>query len=392
MKLLMGLMMVLIASVLAALLAAEEPGYVLIIYQDWKLESSVTLLVTLLAITGVVLYYLLSSFGGLMHVPKRVGSWRKNRRQGRAETTLNRGMLALFEGDWKQAEKLLVKTGKLSHSPLLNYLGAARAAQQQGAFEQGDEYLRKAALIDGSATVAVGLTQARLLLDQKQYEQALACLENLHKITPKHPYVLRLLAELYRTLSDWQRLEDLLPALKRLKVFNEQAFFAIQRDCYVALLIQQEKSDDYHTLLQLWRRLPRVLHQDVEVVQHYVQQLSAMAAYDEAEAILRTTLANQWDSKLLALYGQLKVQNGQQQLKSAEAWLLKHGADAQLFHILGQICMHNQLWGKARDYLQRSLDMGQQQALPELIEVLDQLGESELANSKLRQGLSLLKS
>ena len=215
MKWLIVLLMVLIASVLVALLAAQEPGYVLIIYQDWKIESSLTLLVTLLAVAGVALYYLIRSLSGLIHVPKRVGNWRRHRRDGRAESALNRGMLALFEGDWKQAEKLLVKTGKLSHSPLLNYLGAARAAQQQGAFEQRDEYLRKAALVDDSAKVVMGLTQARLQLDQKQYEQALACLENLRRIAPKHRYILCLLAELYRTLKEWHRLEDLLPTLKR---------------------------------------------------------------------------------------------------------------------------------------------------------------------------------
>ena len=392
MKWLMLLLMVLIGSVVAALLAAQESGYVLIIYQDWKIETSVTLLVTTLSVTGLVLYYLIRSLTGLLHVPKKVGVWRRNKRGGRAESALNRGMLSLFEGDWKQAEKLLIKTGKLSHSPLLNYLGAAQAAQQSGAFEQRDEYLRKAAMLGDSATVAVGLTQARFQLDQKQYEQALACLEKLRQIAPKHRYVLRLLSELYSSLKDWQHLEDLLPTLKRLQVLDDQVLAALQRDCYTQLLIEFNQAEGYHTLHQLWRRMPKVLHLDVEVVAHYAQRLLYLQADDEAEVILRSTLLNQWDSRLLALYGQVKCTNGQSQLKHAEAWLQRHASEPQLFYVLGQVCMQNQLWGKARDYLQSAVELGHSPAFIELVTVLDQLGEKELANNQLRQGLALLKS
>lgn len=392
MKWLILLLMVLIGAVLAALVAAQEPGYVLIIYQDWKIETSLTLLVGVLVVVGIILYYLIRSLTGLTHVPKKVGAWRRSRLDGRAESALNQGMLALFEGDWKRAEKLLVKRGKLSHSPLLNYLGAARAAQQLGAFDQRDEYLRKAALVDDSAKIAVGLTQARLQLDQKQYEQALACLENLRRIAPKHCYVLRLLAELYRILGEWSRLEDLFPTLKRLRIFDEQELAELQKECYCQLLIQYDQSEGYHSLHQLWRRMPKALHQDIEVVCHYTEWLLLLEEDDEAEVILRTTLSIHWDTRLLVLYGKVKGSNGQQQLNYAEAWLKNHNQEPSLYHSLGLICMRNQLWGKARDYLQSAVDMGHKPSMVELVMVLEQLGESELIYGKLRQGLALLKS
>ncbi len=39
--------------------------------------------------------------------------------------------MKVIEGDWKQAEKLVVKAAKHSDAPLLNYLAAAEAAQSR---------------------------------------------------------------------------------------------------------------------------------------------------------------------------------------------------------------------------------------------------------------------
>lgn len=390
MKWLIILIAVLCASVLLALLAAHEPGYVLIIYQGWKIETSLALVVTILLICAVIFYYLMRSSAGLLRVPKRFGAWRSYKKGCRAESALNRGMLALFEGEWKQAEKMLAKNGKLSHAPLLNYLGAAHAAQQMAEFERRDEYLKQAAQTDVSAEIAVGLTQARLLLDQKQYEAALAGLENLRQKVPKHRFVLRLLAQTYRQLKDWQRLEDLLSVLKLYHVYSDAELQALQHDCYVQLLVLYADKHDYPTLHQLWRRMPKRMQQDAEVVQHYAELLISMDHQDEAELLLRSTLQRQWQGSLLMLYGQLQGSKGELQLQSAERWLQQHGDDAQLLLTLGRICMHNQLWGKAKAYLQQAADREQREAFLLLTEVLEQQGEEGLAQQYYRKGLQLL--
>ncbi|WP_399361225.1 heme biosynthesis HemY N-terminal domain-containing protein [Thiohalobacter thiocyanaticus] len=58
----------------------------------------------------------------------------------RARHSLNQGLLALSEGDWPRAEKLLVEHADDSESPLLNYLAAARAAQDQGRMPAANQY------------------------------------------------------------------------------------------------------------------------------------------------------------------------------------------------------------------------------------------------------------
>ena len=42
----------------------------------------------------------------------------------------------------------------------------------------------------------------------------------------------------------------------------------------------------------------------------------------------------------------------------AENWLVQHPQDPVLLLTLGRLCRHQQLWGKAEDYLQRALAAG----------------------------------
>ncbi len=390
MKWLIILLSVLTVSVLLALTAAKEPGYVLIVYQDWKVETSLALLVTTLLISGAVGYYLIRTLLGLISAPKRLGQWTRHKGDQRADSGLNRGMLALFEGNWKQAEKLLVKNGQRSHTPLLSYLAAARAAQQQGAIDRRDDYLLKAMQIKGKANIAIGLTQARLQLEQQQLELAQASLENLRTQAPKQPMVLRLLCQLYQQLNEWQQVEDLLPLLKKYRVFSDDEQLKLQHACYLQLLSAHAEKYDYNTLLQLWRRIPKNLHQDDKLIHHYARLLMTMNRQDEAEQILRTTLQKQWIPELLQLYGEVRASKGQQQLNHAEQWLQQHGHDALLFITLGKICIYNQLWGKAKEYLQNAADMGQSEAFELLNNVLQQLGETGLAEEYSQKGLRLI--
>lgn len=64
------------------------------------------------------------------------------------------------------------------------------------------------------AKIAVELTQAELQLANHQWEQALATLKHLQDIAPRHPYVLKLIMQLYQEVKDWPQLITILPDLK----------------------------------------------------------------------------------------------------------------------------------------------------------------------------------
>jgi HemY protein len=94
----------------------------------------------------------------------------------------------------------------------------------------------------------------------------------------------------------------------------------------------------------------------------------------DCELLLRNALKKQWDNMLVRLYGLVLGNDTNKQLAVAESWLQNHARDPVLLLSLGRICMLNKLWGKARDYLQESINV---QAIPEAYYEFAKLHEYE---------------
>jgi len=118
-----------------------------------------------------------------------------------------------------------------------------------------------------------------------------------------------------------------------------------------------------------------------------------LGAGADAELVLRETLKKQWDAQLMRLYGQVKGEDLNLQLRTAEHWLQEHEHNPELLLALGRLCLHNQLWGKARSYLEASLGMDKRpETYCELGNLVQQLGETEKAAHYFHQGLELSSS
>ena len=185
-----------------ALFLKQDPGFVVFGYRHWTLETSLGLFLLALVAGFAALYFLIRLGLHTLGFSPRLRNWRSARRRRHAHKQLSQGLIALSEGRWDVAEKRLARSAAACDVPLLNYLGAARAAQQLGLDDARDRYLRQAHDSDPAAELAVGLTQAELQLAHNQLEQALATLGKLRDIAPRHTHVLRLLMKLYRQLSD----------------------------------------------------------------------------------------------------------------------------------------------------------------------------------------------
>jgi len=236
MKFLFLALAALIISVGLALLAEQDPGYVLISQGDWAVETSLTLTLVVLLVAFGTLYFLIRAVLNSWHVPRRMRSWRQKRREARARRATQRGLIELAEGHWARAERHLVKYADDTDTALLNYLGAARAAQKQDASGRRDHYLSMAHHAMPDAELAVGLTQAEVQLSSRQLEQALATLRHLRTLAPKHAHVLYLLKRLYEHLESWGDLGELLPDLRRYKVLEGRELDQLEQKTHANLL------------------------------------------------------------------------------------------------------------------------------------------------------------
>lgn len=322
---------------------------------------------------------------------------RKQRLQIRAHQALQQGLIEYAEGRFAQSEKVLLQQVEYSDNPLLVYLSAARAAQQQGAHDRRDEYLRKAHMLSPDADIAIGLTKAELQLAHEQNEQALATLTQLHKLAPDHNYVLTLLANTYHQLHDWNELENIIPQLKKAGTMSAETILQFEITVVLGQLNNIVRQNDpdvtgSQPLIDYWNQLPTHLKVLPQVIEHYARKLVACHASGEAEKVLRDYLNTNWTESTIKLYAELDVMVNNRQLEMVERWLDNHPNDAYLLYALGRMCIALSLWGKAKNYLEASLSIRPMPenylALARLLE--EHMHEPSAAQEYYRQGMHLL--
>ncbi len=370
---------------LVALLIRKDSGYALLSWDVWTIEMSLPVLILgmLLLFTG--LFLLIRFTAHLLELPVQLQDWRSKKHSKRAQQSMIRGLLQLAEGQWKDSEHSLTKDAEQSDTPLLNYLAAARVAQYQGAHERRDAYIRLAYQHMPSADVAVSLTQAQLQLADKQLEQALATLQHLRGIAPRHPYVLKLLARLFEQLGDWQQLLDLLPELHKQKVLNSEELARLEVCAHSSLLDEAASTD---SLEDAWQALPKKLTQNQQLVLNYATHLHNRGEDKLAEPLLRKSLEKAWDEQMVLLYGQLDGEHSKQQLTSAESLLGQQPDNPILLLTLGRLSLKEKLWGKARAYLEASIAAsGPAAAYQELGHLLETLDKPDEALVVYREGM-----
>lgn len=388
MKFLAIVLLTLIVTVAIALLAMQEPGYILIAVGSWTVETTLALAIVVLVLAFGTVYYLLRLSAGLRGVPRALRHWRRRRQQRRAERALTLGLIELAEGRWPRAERDLVKYAQDGQSPLLNYLAAARAAQAQGADDRRDHYLRLAHESHEGADIAVGLTQAELQLKHNQLEQALATLRHLQQMAPKHAQVLKALASLYRDLGDWEHLLEILPSLRKRKVLEVNELDQLAREAYLALL---QAAHDSSAIDQVWARIPKDFRSEEPIQLTYVQKLMATGNADTAETLVRQALKRNPSEAMIKLYGLIEGSEAVKQLALVESLLEQNKNDATLLLSAGRLSLHNQLWGKARTYLEASINrQASAEAYNELGNLLERLGEGDAAAECYQAGLRLV--
>jgi HemY protein len=139
-----------------------------------------------------------------------------------------------------------------------------------------------------------------------------------------------------------------------------------------------------------WQQVSKPLRQSPQLLHEYATCLKALGEEEMADGVVNEYLNKQFDPAVMRLFGQLRSSDPTRQLATAEQWLQEHGQHPELLLTLGRIALRNQLWGKARSYLEASLGIKPMaETCCELGNLLQQLGEKEKAASYFRQGLEL---
>lgn len=358
----------------------ENPGYVLIEVGGWRVQMSFVVL------AGVVIgaWLLISFLVGLLRAPGRAA---RKFRAARDRRNLDRGLLALSEGDWPRAERALARAMKGPGASTSGYLAAARAAQGRAAPERRDQYLALADRRFGQRHFATALARARLLVGEGEQAAAIDLLEQLHIKRPKHKGVLKLLLQSYQACDRWHDVRLLVPAIRKAGIVATERAEELSS---LAAARELEAAADVTELTTVHDSMKRALKQRPEVVAAFASRALELDRPELSEPDLRRVIGATLDARLLRLYSQSDSGDRSVRIRKCEQWLADNPESADLHLALGRMYLDDRDDEKAREYLQFAVRKSPNPAAyAALGQVLDRAGMLESATQCYRNALRL---
>lgn len=395
---LLWLLGALLAGTVAGQFMLDDPGYLVLSWNRYVIETSVWV-----ALAGLIALFLamlatVGLLGALTDAANALRRWRAARRARQALALTNAGLAQYADADWRKATSTLLKAAELVDAPLLVRITAARAAELDGRPDLAEQVLRESRTVAGDARLLADEALAALKARQGDVASARLVLEKARDGHPKHPLVLRQLADLYVAGEAWQPLTALLPALQ--KLLPEDDWRALARRAWCGHLAQVAGESGYpsrkarlEALQQAWKAVPAEQRAEEAVAGACAALFARHEAIAEARTLLEKALSTTWSDVLVSQYGRLDVPEAAEQLAVLEKWLAMRPTNPALLLAAGRASLRNKLWGKARDYFEAS---AARQATPEncaeLVRLYTRLGDTAKADLYLRRHVELTGS
>ncbi|QTO54426.1 protoheme IX biogenesis protein HemY [Duffyella gerundensis] len=384
------LFLLLIAGIVVGPMIAGHQGYVLIQTDNWNVETSVTGLAIILIVALLVILALEWLLRRLFRTGAKTRGWFVGRKRRRAHRQTQSALMKLAEGDHKQVEKLLSRNADHAEQPVVNYLLAAEAAQQRGDEARANQHLERAAELTENDPIPLEITRARIQLARNEDHAARHTIDRLLEVTPRHPEVLRLAEQAYVRTGAWAALLDILPAMEKSQVSDENHRAALQLQGWLGLMNQAMAEQGSDGLKRWWQNLSRKTRQEPALQVAMADHLIECNDPDTAQQIVLDGLKRQYDERLVLLMPRLKSGNPEQLEKALRQQIKQHGATPLLHSTLGQLLMQHGEWQQASEAFREALKQR-----PDaydyawLADALDRLHHPEEAAKMRRDGLLL---
>jgi len=381
------------------LLLGDDPGYVLISFGTWSVESTLVAMVLgflLLAAVAYGIYRLLSLLNpvGLFRGNSLFGA--RRRRQNAAAASED-GLRLLLLGHWQDAYKLLVENASRVDVPAFNYLAASLAAWQRNDTASWNYCLEQATRKSRKPNPGIKALKALLEFRSGKTEQSLAILLALDREAPGSPYVLAMLKSIYQSVQDWDKLDALLPQLEKHKVITDAALAELQEKITEYRLQCISVGDGgVDALYELWESLDKRFRRSEKITLVYLQKLGEFSRHEKALSEVSSFLKHQWSDQIVLQSGYIDTAEPGHLLVMLEKLIKSRPSNATLMLSLGRASLRNKMWGKAREYFESALRFSNStslsaQANAELARLLEHMGEHAQSTSLYRKAMAQLE-
>jgi len=357
--------------------------------QSYTIEMSSFTLVVGLLLVFIVGYLLIAGMITLLLMPRNIARRREEKRIAMAHNDLKNGLVNLVEGHWESAETLLMAQVAHSETPLLNYLGAARASHMNQHYHQRDEYLKLASAYGEEAEIAVAVSQASMQFESGQIEQARATLTHLRELSPSHPYPNHLLMKVYLQQEDWKQLIQLVSVLSEQAPEEACQYQLYLKRAVVGLLEITSGKQNLKALNKVWQQLPDFVQGQTYALEAYSTALNHIGGGDLAAPLLEKAIRNEIQPELVACYGQIQHRHPVEALDKAMTWQVAGREDPILMLCLARLANQAGEPTKSAALYEQALSLvPDTRVYCEFAELLMDMGDQKNANRCYRQGLN----
>jgi len=380
----------------AALVAHESGGNVVFVVPPFRVDVALNLFLLAGLVAFLLIFWTARVVQKAVDFPSRVAAYRQRRNEIGSSRALREALRALFEGRFARAERAAKAAQRLHEIAGLSALVGARAAHRMHEHPRRDEWLARAS-DDRSVDTARLVTSAELWTDSREAQRALDAIADLQAGGSRHIQVMRIALAADLQIGRWDEVLKLVRLLAKRRALHDAAVRRLKLLAYREQL--HDTRHDPAALLETFNQIPLEDRRMVEIALEGSRLLNLAGRGRAAADAIEVALEARWDERLLDEYARAQSLPVRERLERATIWLQRYPQDAALLRCLGQLCLREQLWGKARTYLLESLRLrvhpATSLALARLAEQTDQgaeaavhFREAALGYAKLTQDAS----
>src|SRR5690606_34583629 len=303
------IVLTLVVAALAALLMAQDPGYVLV---RWRgSDYTTTALYACWMVLGVALALWIT--WTLLTSPFRAWSLRRDRQQ---RARISDGFEALHHGQYTRAEKLLAQTAADPQVEAAARLGAAQAASARGDLAAARTHLEG---FGDRHAASRAIAAAEIALNDGRPTDALVALD-APAAQPLPPRGLALRADALARSGQAAEAYGLVGVLRKQGAWTDAEL--AQREVHWAAASLAD--GDENAFAQRWEAMPKSLRVEPAVVTAYTSRAAELGWDESASRSIERALDARWDERLAALYGRLPIGRLEHRRAQAERWAASH--------------------------------------------------------------------
>ncbi|HXM84826.1 MAG TPA: heme biosynthesis HemY N-terminal domain-containing protein, partial [Stellaceae bacterium] len=351
--------LVVLILVTGAVFVADRPGSVSIVWEAWRLDTSVAVLALGTAFVALAVGWLYVMLRKIFRAPRNFVTARRDRKRRDGYRALTYGLAAVAAGDAIEAQRHARRAEKLlaTEKPLTLLL-SAQAAQLAGDEDGAKHHF--AAMLNEPETVFLGLRGliARALKTGDEV-QALKLIERAQKLKPRTPWVLRGQYELLARAKRWDEADMFLAEAIRTKAVNAEE----GRHHRAALLHERGRSAQQHgrarDALDLAARAHALDPGFAPATAWYAELLEAAGKHRRARKTIEAAWRIAPHPDLARAYGALYADESElARVKRFERLAEINPGHVESHVAQGHAALKARLWGEARRHLQAAGSSG----------------------------------